>query len=78
MQISTPLDGGLRINNTWDMSEGDQKSLAKYWKRLEEQLKPQSNYLQNLTQHNRPLDEFLTEAKLLVENRCFPADTIDE
>jgi len=71
-------DYGLDLYNIWDMSEGEQKRLAKYWKRLEEHVKPQSNYHRNLTQNNLPLDEFLTEAKLLVQNSCYPADVNDE
>ena len=51
-------------------------------------MKPQSNfihvhvlncfYLWSLKQNNRPLDEFLTEVKLLVQNSGYPADVNDE
>ena len=47
-------------------------------------MKPQSNYiltrfyLRSLKQSNRPLDEFLTEAKLLIQNSGYPADMNDK
>ena len=57
---------------------------TEYWKRFEEHLKLQSNhilnrfYLRSLKQNNRPLDEFLTEARLLIKNSGFPAELHDE
>ena len=47
-------------------------------------MKPQSNYiltrfyLRSLKQSNRPLDEFLTEAQLLIQNSGYPADMNNE
>ena len=47
-------------------------------------MKPQSNYiltrfyLRSLKQSNRSLDEFLTEAKLLIQNSDYPAHINDE
>ena len=38
-------DHGLDLYNTWNLSEEQQKSLEEYWKRLEEHVKPQSNYI---------------------------------
>ena len=73
-------DYGLDLFNTWNLSEEQQKHLHEYWTRLEEHVKPQSNYILNrfylrsLKQNNRPLDEFLTEAKLLIQNSGYPAD----
>ena len=77
-------DYGLDLFNTWNLSEEQQKHLHEYWTRLEEHVKPQSNYILNrfylrsLKQNNRPLDEFLTEAKLLIQNSGYPADLHDE
>ena len=77
-------DHGLDLYNTWNLSEEQQKSLEEYWKRLEEHVKPQSNYILNrfylrsLKQNNRPLDEFLTEAKLLIQNSGYSTDMHDE
>lgn len=77
-------DYGLDLFNTWNLSEEQQKYLHEYWTRLEEHVKPQSNYILNrfylrsLKQNNRPLDEFLTEAKLLIQNSGYPADLHDE
>lgn len=74
-------DYGLDLFNTWNLSEEQQKHLHEYWTRLEEHVKPQSNYILNrfylrsLKQNNRPLDEFLTEAKLLIQNSGYPADS---
>ena len=82
------MDGRLRTRsvqlNKWNLSEEQQKSLEEYWKRLEEHVKPQSNYilnrfyLRNLKQNNRPLNEFLTEAKLLIQNSGYSTDMDDE
>ena len=47
-------------------------------------MKPQSNYILNrfylrsLKQNNRPLDEFLTDSKLLVQNSGYPAYMTDK
>ena len=78
-------DYGLDLYNTWNLSEEQQKSLEKYWKRLEEHVKPQSNYILNhfyylrsLKQNNRPLEEFLTEAKLLIQNSGYSTDMHDK
>ena len=77
-------DHGLDLYNTWNLSEEPQKSLEEYWKRLEEHVKPQSNYILNrfylrsLKQNNRPLDEFLAEAKLLIQNSGYSTDMHDE
>ncbi|EDO26620.1 predicted protein, partial [Nematostella vectensis] len=77
-------DYGLDLFNTWNLSTEQANKLAEYWKRFEEHVKPQSNhllnrfYLRSLKQNNRPLDEFLTEAKLLIQNSGFPTDLHDE
>ena len=77
-------DFGLDLYNTWYLSEADQDKLDEYWKRFEQHVKPQSNrllnrfYLRNLKQNNRPLDEFLTEANLLIQNSGYPDDIHDE
>jgi hypothetical protein len=67
------------------LSEADQDKLDEYWKIFEQHVKPQSNhllnrfYLRNLKQNNRPLDEFLTEANLLViQNNGYPDDVHDD
>ncbi len=77
-------DYGLDLYNTWNLSEEDRDKPDKYWKRLEEHVKPQSNhllnrfYLRNLKQNGRPLDEFLTEAQLLIHNSGYPTELHDE
>ena len=38
-------DYGLDLFNTWNLSEEQQKHLHEYWTRLEEHVKPQSNYI---------------------------------
>lgn len=64
-------DYGLDLFNTWSLSCEEQK-LDEYWKRCEEHVKPQSNhilyyfYLRNIKQNGRALNDFLTEAKLLI------------
>ena len=64
-------DYGLDLFNTWNLSCEEQK-LDEYWKRYEEHVKPQSNhilyyfYLRNIKQNGRALNDFLTEAKLLI------------
>ena len=75
---------GLDLYNTWNLSEEEQKSLAAYWKRLEEHMKPQSNYilngfyLRNLKQKTRSFDDPFTEEKLLIQNSGYPSDMNDE
>ena len=77
-------DYGLDLYNTWNLSEEDRDKLDEYWKRFEEHVKPQSNhllnrfYLRNLKQNGRPLDEFLTEAQLLIQNSGYPTELHDE
>ena len=69
-------DYGLDLFNTWNLSSEEQNKLDEYLKRFEEYhtVKPQSNhilnrfYLRNLKQNGWPLDDFLTEAKLLIQN----------
>ena len=64
-------DYTLDLFNTWNLSCEEQK-LDEYWKRYEEHVKPQSNhilyyfYLRNIKQNGRALNDFLTEAKLLI------------
>ncbi len=77
-------DYGLDLYNTWNLSEEDRDKLDEYWKRFEEHVKPQSShllnrfYLRNLKQNGRPLDEFLTEALLLIQNSGYPTELHDE
>ena len=77
-------DYALDLFNTWTLSEEEKNKLAEYWNLFEEHVKPQSNhilnrfYLRSLKQNNRPLDEFLTEARLLIKNSGFPAELHDE
>lgn len=77
-------DYGLDLFNTWNLSQEDTNKLDEYWKRFEEQIKPQSNhilnpfYLRNLRQNGRPLDDFLTEAKLLIQNSGYSSELQDE
>lgn len=77
-------DYALDLYNTSNLTEQQQKSLDEYWKILDEDMKPQSNYilnrfyLQSLKQNNWLLDEFLTEAKLLIQNGGYPTDMHDE
>jgi hypothetical protein len=58
--------------------------LEEYWKRFEDHVKPQSNhllsrfYLRNLKQNGLPLDDFLTEARLLIQNSGYPTGLHDE
>ena len=77
-------DYGLDLFNTWNLSSEEQNKLDEYWKRFEEHVKPQSNhilnrfYLRNLRQNGRPLDDFLTEAKLLIQNSGYLSTLHDE
>ena len=78
-------DYGLDLYNTWtDLTTEDKKNIDEHWKRFEKHLKPQANHilnrfnLQNLRQNNRPRDEFLTEAQLLVQSCGFPAELQQE
>ena len=67
-------DYGLDLYNTWSLTTKQKKDINKYWKRFEEHVKPQANkilnqyYFRNLKQNGRPLDAFLTEARLLIQN----------
>ena len=78
------VDYGLDLFNTWNLSSEEQNKLDEYWKRFEEHVKPQSNhilnrfYLRNLRQNGRPLDDFLTEAKLLIQNSGYLSTLHDE
>ena len=57
---------------------------TKYWRGFEEHVKPQANhllnrfYLRNLKQNGRLLEEFLTEARLLIQNSGYSAELQDE
>ena len=73
-------DYGLDLYNTWNLNADQTKDINEYWQRFEEHVKPQSNHLLNrfylraLNQNSRPLDDFLTEARLLIQNSGYPAD----
>ena len=77
-------DYGLDLYNTWNLNADQTKDINEYWQRFEEHVKPQSNHLLNrfylraLNQNGRPLDDFLTEARLLIQNSGYPADLHDE
>ena len=77
-------DYGLDLFNTWNLTGEEQNKPEEYWKRFEGHVKPQSNhilnrfYLRNLRQNKRPLDDFLTEAKLLIQNSGYPSELHDE
>ena len=77
-------DYGLDLYNTWNLNADHTKDINEYWQRFEEHVKPQSNHLLNrfylraLNQNSRPLDDFLTEAGLLIQNSGYPADLHDE
>lgn len=77
-------DYGLDLFNTWNFTPEKQKNLSEYWNEFEKHVKPQANhilnryYLRGLKQNNRNLDEFLTEARLLVQNSGYNADMLDE
>lgn len=74
---------GLDLFNIWNLSQEAVDKLDEYWKRFEEHVKPQSNhilnrfYLRNLRQNGRPLDDFLTEAKLLILNSGYTSELHD-
>ena len=77
-------DYGLDLFNTWNLTTDQKKDISEYWKRFEEHVKPQANkilnryYLRNLKQNGRPLDAFLTEARLLIQNCGYPDEMQDE
>lgn len=74
----------LDLFNTWKLSGEEQNKLDEYWTWFEEHVKPQSNhilnryYLQNLRRKGRPFDNFLTEAKLLIQNNGYLSELQDE
>ena len=74
----------LDLFNTWNLSGEEQNKHDEYWMRFEEHVKPHSNhilnryYLWNLKQNGRPLDNFLTAAKLLIQNRGYLSKLHDE
>ena len=77
-------DHGLDLFNTWALTTDQQKDLKEYWTRFEDHVKPQANhilnryYLRSLKQNNRPLDTFLTEARLLIQSSGYPQELHDE
>ena len=77
-------DHGLDLFNTWTLTTDQQKDLKEYWTRFEDHVKPQVNhilnryYLRSLKQNNRPLDAFLTEARLLIQSSGYPQELHDE
>ena len=77
-------DQGLDLYNTWNLDDNAKNKPEEYWKRFEEHVRPQSNhilnrfYLRGLKQNKRPLDEFLTEARLLIQNSGYPDSMHDE
>ena len=77
-------DYGLDLYNTWSLTTEQKKDINEYWKRFEEHVEPQANkilnryYLRNLKQNGRPLDAFLTEARLLIQNCSYPDEIQDE
>ena len=77
-------DYGLDLFNTWNLTTDQKKNISEYWKRFEEHVQPQANkilnryYLRNLKQNGRPLDAFLTEARLLIQNCGYPDEMQDE
>ena len=77
-------DHGLDLFNTWALTTDQQKDLNEYWTRFEDHVKPQANhilnryYLRSLKQNNRPLDAFLTEARLLIQSSGYPQELHDE
>ena len=62
----------------WSLTTEQKKDINEYWKRFEEHVKPQTNkilnryYLCNLKQNGRPLDAFITEARLVIQNCGYP------
>ena len=78
-------DKGLEIYNaaTWT-AEADKLKLDPVWNKLEAYTKPQSNQilsrfqLRCLKQGDMPLEEFVTKARLLIDNSGYPAAVKDE
>jgi hypothetical protein len=78
-------DKGLEIYNaaSWD-AEGDNNLLEPVLKKLEEYTKPQSNeilarfQLRSLKQGSMSLEEFVTKARLLIDDGGYPVDIKDE
>ena len=68
-------DFGLDLYNSWGFSETESKKLVNYWKKFEEYVNPQANFLiarhklRLLEQKDKSLEEFLTEIRLAV-NDC--------
>ena len=68
-------DFGLDLYNSWGFSETESKKLVNYWKKFEEYVNPQANFLiarhklRLLEQKDKSLEEFLTEIRLTV-NDC--------
>ena len=77
-------DHGLDLFDTWALTIDQQKDLKEYWTRFEDHVKPQANhilnryYLRSLKQNNRPLDTFLTKARLLIQSSGYPQELHDE
>ena len=77
-------DYGLDLFITWNLSSKQQNKLDEDWKRFEEHVKPQSNhihkhfYLRKLRQNGRLLDDFLTDAKLLIQISGYLSELHDE
>jgi len=78
-------DKGLEIYNaaTWT-AEADKLKLDPVWSKLEAYTKPQSNQilsrfqLRCLKQGDMPLEEFVTKARLLIDDSGYPAAGKDE
>ncbi len=78
-------DKGLEIYNTATFTaEADKLKLDPVWEKLEAYTKPQSNQilsrfqLRCLKQGDMPLEEFVTKARLLIDDSGYPAAVKDE
>ena len=78
-------DKGLEIYNTATFdTEGDKLKLDKVFEKLEAYAKPQSNQilarfqLRCLKQGDMPLEEFVTKARLLIDDSGYSAEVKDE
>ena len=64
------VDYGLDLYNTWSLTIEQKEDINEYWRCFEEHVKPQASkalkryYLRIFKKNGRPLDAFITEARL--------------
>ena len=68
-------DKGRQIYTTWQLSDDDRKTLAVYYEKFEQYVKPRTNLVYNrykfqsrIQKETETLDQFVTDLKLLVKD----------